>query len=118
MSDFLTNVKTLRERARAKMDEGPVTAADGADRNRVVEVLNEALATELVCYLRYKRHYFMADGINSAAAAAGFLEHAHQALGHVAPQPARITQLQGEPNFSPDTLTARSHAEYVEGTVL
>jgi len=115
MSDFLTDVKTLRERAREKMEEGPVTAAYGADRDRVVEVLNEALATELVCYLRYKRHYFMADGINAAAAAAEFLEHATQELGHADQLAARIPQLQGEPNFSPDTLTARSHAEYVEG---
>ena len=115
MSDFLTDVKTLRERAREKIEEGPVTAAYGADRDRVVEVLNEALATELVCYLRYKRHYFMADGINAAAAAAEFLEHANQELGHADQLAARITQLQGEPNFSPDTLTARSHAEYVEG---
>ena len=81
----------------------------------MVEVLNEALATELVCYLRYKRHFFMADGINAAAAAAEFLEHANQELGHADQLAARITQLQGEPNFSPDTLTARSHAEYVEG---
>src|SRR3954470_5157609 len=115
MSDFLTDVKTLRERARAKMDEGPVTAAYGADRNRVVEVLNEALATELVCYLRYKRHYFMADGINAAAAAAEFLEHATQELGHADQIAARITQLQGEPNFNPIGITDRSHAEYVEG---
>ena len=92
-----------------------MTAAYGADRDRVIDVLNEALATEIVCYLRYKRHYFMADGINAAAAATEFLEHATQELGHADQIAARITQLQGEPNFSPDTLTARSHAEYVEG---
>ena len=112
MSDFLTDVKTLRERAREKMEEGPVTAAYGADRDRVVEVLNEALATELVCYLRYKRHYFMADGINAAAAAAEFLEHATQELGHADQIAARITQLQGEPNFDPEGLAGRSHSEY------
>src|SRR3954468_20268712 len=115
MSDFLTDVKTLRERARAKMDEGPVTAAYGADRNRVVEVLNEALATELVCYLRYKRHYFMADGINAAAAAAEFLEHAQQEQEHADQIAERIVQLGGAPDFSPDGLAGRSHAQYVEG---
>jgi bacterioferritin len=118
MSDFLTDVQTLRERARAKMEEGPVTAAYGADRERVIEVLNEALATELVCYLRYKRHFFMAEGINAGNAAAEFLEHANQELGHADQLAARITQLQGEPNFNPVGITDRSHAEYVEGTDL
>ena len=113
MSDFLTDVKTLRERARAKMEEGPVTAAYGADRDRVVEVLNEALATELVCYLRYKRHFFMADGINAAAAAAEFLEHANQELGHADQLAARITQLQGEPNFNPIGITDRDRKSVV-----
>ncbi|MEJ7584717.1 MAG: ferritin-like domain-containing protein [Acidimicrobiales bacterium] len=115
MSDFLTDVKTLRERARAKMDQGPVTEAYGADPKQVIDVLNEALATEIVCYLRYKRHYFMAEGINSGNVATEFLEHANQELGHADQIAARITQLQGEPNFSPDGLTSRSHAEYVEG---
>lgn len=73
MTSFLTDIKTLRERARAKMDEGPITEAYGADPKQVVEVLNEALATELVCVLRYKRHYFMADGLNASGVAAEFL---------------------------------------------
>ena len=115
MSDFLTDVQTLRQRAREKMDQGPVTAAYGADRERVVEVLNEALATEIVCYLRYKRHFFMAEGINAGTVAAEFLEHANQELQHADQFAARITQLQGEPNFSPDGLSDRSHAEYIEG---
>src|SRR4051812_20999403 len=118
MSDFLTDVKTLRERARAKMEEGPVTAAYGADRNRVVEVLNDALATELVCYLRYKRHYFMADGINAESAAAEFLEHAQQEQQHSDQIAQRIVQLGGAPDFSPGGLAGRSHAQYVEGTSL
>ncbi len=118
MADFLTDVETLRRRAREKMDEGPVTDAYGADRERVVDVLNEALATELVCYLRYKRHYFTATGLNAGPVAAEFLEHATQELGHADQLAARITQLQGEPDFNPSTLTNRSHAEYVEGTNL
>jgi bacterioferritin len=118
MSEFLTDVETLRRRAREKMDEGPVTDAYGADRTRVIAVLNEALATELVCYLRYKRHYFTATGLNAGPVAAEFLEHATQELTHADQLAARITQLQGEPDFNPQTLTARSHAEYVEGTSL
>jgi bacterioferritin len=118
MSDFLTDVKTLRERARANIEKGPVTDAYGADRERVIEVLNEALATEIVCYLRYKRHYFMAQGINAGAVAAEFLQHATEEQGHADEIALRITQLQGAPNFDPDTLTARSHAEYAEGTTL
>jgi bacterioferritin len=118
MSDFLTDVKTLRERARQQIDQGPITDAYGADRERVVEVLNEALATEIVCVLRYKRHYYMASGLNAGTAATEFLEHANEELLHVDQIAARITQLQGEPNFNPDTLTARSHAEYVEGETL
>src|SRR6476469_4220164 len=101
MSDFLTDVKTRRERARANIELGPVTDAYGADRERVVEVLNEALATEIVCYLRYKRHYFMAQGIIAQAAAAEFLQHATEEQGHADQLALRITQLQGEPNFNP-----------------
>jgi bacterioferritin len=115
---FLTDIKTLRERARAQIEQGPITAAYGADRERVVEVLNEALATEIVCVLRYKRHYFMAQGINAGPVAAEFLQHATEELGHADQLALRITQLQGEPNFSPDGLTTRSHAEYVEGETL
>jgi bacterioferritin len=118
MSDFLTDVKTLRERAREKIEEGPVTAAYGADRDRVVEVLNEALATEIVCVLRYKRHYYMADGLNAGPVAAEFLQHANEEMGHADQIALRITQLQGAPNFNPNGITDRSHAEYVEGTTL
>ena len=115
MSSFLTDITTLRERARSKMDEGPITAAYGADRTKVIDVLNEALATEIVCVLRYKRHYFMADGINAGPVAAEFLQHANEELAHADQIALRITQLQGEPNFSPIGIEKRSHAEYVEG---
>ncbi|HZA86136.1 MAG TPA: ferritin-like domain-containing protein [Acidimicrobiales bacterium] len=115
MSSFLTDITTLRERARSKMDEGPITAAYGADRTKVIDVLNEALATEIVCVLRYKRHYFMADGINAGPVAAEFLQHANEELAHADQIALRIIQLQGEPNFSPIGIEKRSHAEYVEG---
>ncbi len=118
VSDFLTDIKTLRERAREKIEQGPITASYGADRDRVIEVLNEALATEIVCVLRYKRHYYMADGLNAGPVAAEFLQHATEEMGHADLIALRITQLQGEPNFNPDGITDRSHAEYVEGTTL
>jgi bacterioferritin len=112
MADFLTDVKTLRERAREHINQGPITDAYGADRERVCEVLNEALATELVCILRYKRHYFTAQGINAQGVAAEFLQHATEESGHADLIAGRIVQLQGQPDFNPDTLTTRSHAEY------
>ncbi len=115
MSDFLTDIKILRERARARIEEGPITSGYGADRERVIDVLNEALATEIVCVLRYKRHYYMAEGLNAGPVAAEFLQHANEELMHVDQIALRITQLQGEPNFSPVGITDRSHAEYVEG---
>jgi bacterioferritin len=118
MSEFLTDVQTLRDRARKQIEEGPITESYGADRPRVVSVLNEALATELVCVLRYKRHYFMADGINASNAASEFLQHANDEQGHADRIAARIVQLQGEPNFDPDGLESRSHSEYVPGSNL
>ncbi|MHB8438135.1 MAG: ferritin-like domain-containing protein [Acidimicrobiales bacterium] len=118
MADFLTDVQTLRANARAHMDKGPITEAYGADRTRVVEVLNEVLATELVCVLRYKRHFYMAEGINSGPVAAEFLQHANEEQGHADSVAARIVQLQGEPDFNPATLVQRSHAEYAPGTDL
>jgi bacterioferritin len=116
MADFLTDIETLRSRARANIEQGPITDAYGADRDRVIEVLNEALATELVCILRYKRHYFTATGLNAAPVAAEFLQHANEEQGHADQIAMRITQLQGEPNFSPDGLADRSHAEYDDST--
>ena len=118
MAEFLTDIETLRKRAREHIEAGPITAAYGADRERVVEVLNEALATELVCVLRYKRHYYMAQGLNAGPVAAEFLQHATDELDHADQIALRITQLQGEPNFNPEGLASRSHAEYVEGSSL
>lgn len=115
---FLTDIKTLRERARQHIENGAVTEGYSADRETVVRLLNEALATEIVCVLRYKRHYFMASGINAEGVAAEFLEHANDEQGHADQIAQRIVQLKGEPNFSPEGLLMRSHAEYVEGATL
>ncbi len=118
MQEFLTDVQTLRDRARAQMEAGPITDAYRADRDRVVQVLNEALATEIVCTLRYRRHYFAAQGLNSPAIAAEFLQHATEETDHADRLAKRITELRGEPDFNPDTLTKRSHAEYVAPSAL
>ena len=115
---FLTDIQTLRERARQHIENGAVTPGYTADRETVVKILNEALATEIVCVLRYKRHYFMASGIHAEGVAAEFLEHANDEQGHADQLAQRIVQLQGEPNFNPEGLLMRSHAEYVEGTTL
>ena len=115
---FLTDIKTLRERARKHIEQGAVTEGYSADRETVIKILNEALATEIVCVLRYKRHYFMATGIHAEGVAAEFLEHATDEQGHADLIAARIVQLGGEPNFNPEGLLMRSHAEYVEGDSL
>jgi bacterioferritin len=115
---FLTDIKTLRERARRHIDQGAVTEGYSADRETVIKLLNEALATEIVCVLRYKRHYFMASGINAESVAAEFLQHANDEQAHADQIAQRIVQLGGEPNFSPEGLLTRSHAEYVEGDTL
>ena len=112
---FLTDVKTLRERARKHIEQGAITEGYSADRDTVVKLLNEALATEIICVLRYKRHYFMATGINAESVATEFLQHANEEQGHADLIAQRIVQLGGEPNFSPEGLATRSHAEYVEG---
>jgi len=118
MGEFLTDIKTLRERARAHIENGPITAGYKADRDRVIDVLNEALATEIVCVLRYKRHHFTAVGINSDAVKSEFLEHANEEQEHADWIAERIAQLGGQPNFNPVGLTDRSHSEYVEGSDL
>ncbi len=112
MEEFLTDVKTLRERARKNIEQGPVTDAYGADLERVIFVLNQALATELVCVLRYKRHYFTAQGLNAQSAAAEFLQHAAEESDHADMIAARIQQLGGDPDFNPETLIGRSQTEY------
>jgi len=115
---FLTDIKTLRERARQHIEKGAVTEGYKADRETVIKVLNEALATEIVCVLRYRRHYFMASGINADSVAAEFLQHSNDEQGHADQIAQRIVQLGGEPNFNPEGLLTRSHAEYVEGETL
>ena len=116
--DFLSDVKELRRRAREHIQDGAVTAGYGADPVKVVAILNEALATEIVCILRYKRHYFMATGIHANAVAQEFAEHATEEQGHADRIAGRITQLGGEPNFNPEGLATRSHSQYVEGASL
>ena len=115
---FLTDIDTIRKRAREHMTRGAVTAGYGADRETVVNILNEALATEIVCVLRYKYHYYMASGIHAKSIAAEFLEHANEEQQHADTIAERITQLDGKPNLSPQGLLSRSHSEYVEGDSL
>ena len=116
--EFLTDIKTLRERARKHIENGAVTEGYKADLKTVIRILNEALATEIVCVLRYKRHYFMAVGIHAQAVAAEFLEHANEEQGHADQIAERITQLGGAPNFNPEGMLSRSHSEYQEGDTL
>jgi bacterioferritin len=115
---FLSDVQAIRERARQHIEQGAVTPGYQADRETVIQVLNEALATEIVCVLRYKRHFFMATGINAQSVAAEFLQHANEEQMHADQIAQRIVQLGGEPNFSPEGLLTRSHSEYIEGTSL
>src|SRR5438477_8725894 len=115
---FLTDVSELRRRARQHIEGGAVTEGYRGDRDTVIKLLNEALATEIVCVLRYKRHYFMAQGIHSDPIAAEFLTHANEEQGHADQIAGRIVQLGGAPNLNPDGLTSRSHSEYVEGQTL
>jgi bacterioferritin len=115
---FLSDIQTLRKRAREHIAQGAVTPGYHADRTVALRLLNEALATEIVCTLRYKRHYFMAKGIHAEGVASEFLEHAADEQQHADQIAARITQLGGAPDFSPEGLATRSHAEYVEGETL
>lgn len=118
MSTEFTSIEVLRQRAREHVEEGAITEGYTADREKIIDLLNKSLATELVCVLRYKRHYFMASGIKASVAAGEFLEHANQEREHADKLAERIVQLGGEPNFSPKGLEERSHAEYVEGHTL
>lgn len=115
---FLTDIQTIRDRARKHVLEGAVTDDYKADREKVVAILNEALATEIVCVLRYKAHYYLASGINAQAIKAEFKAHAAEEQAHADKIAERITQLNGEPNFSPEGLHLRSHAEFVKGDSL
>ncbi len=115
---FVMDIKAIRERARQHMDKGAVTNSYRGDLETVIKLLNEALATEIVCILRYKRHFYMAEGIHAESVAQEFLEHANEEQAHADSIAARITQLGGEPNFNPEGLHTRSHAQYVEGDTL
>jgi bacterioferritin len=110
---FLSDIKTIRRRARAHMERGAVTDSYTLDRGTVLKLLNEALATEIICVLRYKAHHYMASGINAKSVAAEFLEHANEEQAHADQIAERITQLDGTPNFSPEGMQSRSHSEFV-----
>ena len=114
-ASFLSDVRSLRERARRHIEQGAVTEGYKCDRDTVIKILNEALATEIVCVLRYKRHHFMAKGIHAKSVAAEFAQHAAEELAHADLIAERIVQLGGAPDYSPAVLVLRSHAEYVEG---
>ncbi len=111
--EFAADVAAIRKRARQHIEQGAVTGAYKGNLKVVLQLLNEALATEIVCVLRYKRHHYVAKGIHASSVAAEFLAHAGEEQGHADQIAARITQLGGEPDFAPDTLTKRSHSEYV-----
>jgi bacterioferritin len=112
MAEFLTDIQALRDRARAEIDKGPVTEAYGADLPRVIQVCNEALATEIVCVLRYKRHYYTAKGIHAEPVAREFQEHAADEQRHADMLANRISQLGGDPDFDPARLSTRAHTQY------
>lgn len=115
---FLTDIKAIQKRAREHVEKGAVTRSYRGDIDTAIKILNDALATEIVCVLRYKRHYYMASGIHSQAVADEFLEHAKEEQVHADRIAERITQLDGAPDFNPAGLLSRSHAAYVEGNSL
>jgi bacterioferritin len=115
---FITDIDAIRKRARQHIENGAVTDGYKGNREVVIKVLNEALATEIVCVLRYKRHHYTAKGIHSLSVAEEFLEHANEEQGHADRIAERITQLDGEPNFDPAGLLSRSHSQYVAGDTL
>lgn len=115
MQPFKIDLQAIRDRARDKMSDGAVTGAYRADKEQVIQVLNEALATEIVCVLRYKNNYFMAEGLHGEAVAAEFLQHANEEQQHADQLSQRIVQLGGVPDMNPETLHTRSHALYNEG---
>jgi len=111
---FLSDIQAIRDRARRQVLEGAVTADYRADRGKVVQILNEALATEIVCALRYMSHYYLASGIHAQSVKAEFLEHAREEQAHAGRIAERITQLNGTPDLSPEHLHSRSHSEFRE----
>jgi bacterioferritin len=118
MNEFKSDIEAIRKRARTKMGEGSITEAYKADVKRVISVLNEVLATEIVCTLRYKNHYYQAKGISSDAVKQEFLEHSNDEQQHADMVAERISELGGDPDLNPATLTKRSHAEYKEAASL
>jgi len=114
----MSDIPTLRRRAREHVEKGAITSSYAADRETVLRLLNEALATELVCTLRYRRHFYMAEGVQAEAVKREFLEHAQEEQEHADLLAQRIVQLDGMPNFDPHGLAERSHAEYVECSTL
>ena len=116
--EFVNDIQAIRKRARSHIEQGAMTQGYSADRKTVIGILNDALATEIVCVLRYKRHYYMATGIHAKSVAAEFLEHANEEQGHADQIAMRIVQLGGAPDLAPDTLQSRSHSDYVEGSDL
>ena len=118
VADGISDVATLRQRARAHIEDGAVTSSYPKDRETIIQLLNQALATELVCVLRYKRHYYVTKGIRAKVAAAEFLEHAQDEQGHADEIAQRIVQLGANPDLNPSTLASRSHAEYDDSTEL
>ncbi|MGH8116547.1 MAG: ferritin-like domain-containing protein [Rhodanobacteraceae bacterium] len=110
---FLTDIQTIRKRAREHMQRGAITGSYTLDRETVLKLLNEALATEIICVLRYKAHFYLASGIHAMSVAAEFKEHAGEEQQHADMIAERITQLDGKPNFEPDGLSSRSHAEFI-----
>ena len=117
-NEFLTDIKTLRARARQHIENGAVTEGYTGDLETTVRLLNEALDTEIVCVLRYKRHYYMATGIHAQAVAAEFLQHANEEQGHADSVAERIVQLGGSPNLNPEGLATRAHSQYDEKAAL
>jgi bacterioferritin len=115
---FLKNIEEIRARARQQIEDGPMTKDYRLDREQAISILNEALATELVCVLRYKFHYFMATGIHSAAVAAEFRQHAQEEQQHADRIAQRIRQLGGKPQMHPEVIAKASHSEYQEGSSL
>lgn len=115
---FKIDVQAVQARARQDLSRGAVTEGYAADREQVIKLLNDALATEIICVLRYQYHYHMASGIHSRSVAAEFLEHVAEEQAHAGRLAERITQLGGSPDFSPDSISARAHAQYVEGSNL
>jgi bacterioferritin len=118
MNEFALDLEKIRADARKEIDKGAITSGYGLDQQRVIDVLNDVLATELVCVLRYKRHYYTAQGVHGPTVAAEFLEHAADEQRHADLAAERISQLGGEPDFNPAVLAARSHTEYAPGTDL